>query len=118
MVDPDLTRAIADALEQGPDDTDDPIADELAMLWDDLDRAQHYALNGRWSMDCDSKVYRIIRLTKHTGKPTPWDQVQVSLLLNGWYEAINAGAGFPTPLTDEQRAEAQRCDNENKRPLR
>lgn len=105
MTDPieEIKADVADALLE----PDDVLESELRSLWFDLNEARNHAINGVWSMQCDSLVYRIARLTNFIGKPTDWSRIQFPLLLNGWYEAINEAAGFPTPLSDEDRALVQ-----------
>lgn len=101
----DFTEHARDARAEGR--ILDAVADELQMLWGDLSDARRYAANGAWSIRCDSLVYRIMRLTLSTGRPTPWDEVQVDLLLDGTYEAIHSAIGTPTPLSAEDRARAE-----------
>ena len=64
------------------------VCDELEYLWNDLDDAMRYALNGTWSIQCDGLADRIKTLTQLVG-PTPWDKVQMSLLENGVYQRIH-----------------------------
>ncbi len=65
---------------------------ELELLWGDLDTAKGQAINGEWSMRCDSLVERIKDLTRLVG-PTPWDCVGLSLLENGTYQRVHAELG-------------------------
>jgi hypothetical protein len=78
----------------------------LELAWDDLRRAQERALGGRWSMKCDGQVSRIVGLTRLVG-PLSWRHVSVDLILSGVYERIHESMGNPTPLTDEERQQAQ-----------
>lgn len=78
----------------------------LELAWSDLQSARHQALNGRWSIDCDGQVCRIIGLTRLVG-PLPWENVQVDLILDGIYERIHEAIGTPTPLSDADRARAR-----------
>lgn len=78
----------------------------LTLAWDELSKARRSAINGHWSMQCESVVGKIAGLTRLVG-PQEWGSVQVDLILNGWYERINAAAGHPTPLTDDDRRRAQ-----------
>lgn len=78
----------------------------LDLAWGDLQRARHHALNGVWSMECDSAVHRIAGLTRLVG-PISWRAVQVDLILDGIYERIHAAIGTPTPLTDADRTRAR-----------
>lgn len=72
----------------------------LELAWNDLYSVRRRALNGRWSMDCDSQVCRIIGLTRLVG-PLSWEHIQVDLLLDGVYERIHEAIGMPTPLQDD-----------------
>jgi hypothetical protein len=78
----------------------------LQLAWDDLQSARREALNGRWSINCDGQVTRIIGLTRLVG-PTPWEQVSVDLILDGVYERIHEAIGTPTPLSEEDRRRAR-----------
>jgi hypothetical protein len=97
-------KSAIEALNEPPDDV---LAYIQECAWDDLLKARRDAINGAWSIQCDSVVHRIAWLTKHTEKPTPWGDIQVDLLLDGTYEAIHEAIGFPTPLSDEDRARAR-----------
>jgi len=77
----------------------------LVLAWSDLQSARRSALNGRWSMECDAMVCRIIGLTRLVG-PLSWEQVDVDLILDGVYERIHERIGTPTPLTDDDRRRA------------
>jgi hypothetical protein len=74
----------------------------LNLAWSDLQKARGQALDGRWSMECDSQVSRIVGLTKLVG-PLSWENVSVDLILDGVYERIHAAIGTPTPLSVEDR---------------
>lgn len=100
----DFTACAREVRDEGH--LESAVDDELVALWDDLDVARGCAINGRWSMACDSLTYRIMRLTLHTKRPTPWGHIQVDLLLDGTYEAIHEAIGMPTPLTPTARAQA------------
>lgn len=78
----------------------------LALAWDDLQKVRHDALNGRWSMECDNQVGRIIGLTRLVG-PLSWDNINVDLILDGIYERIHEAIGTPTPLSDHDRRQAR-----------
>lgn len=97
-------KSAVDSLNEPPDDV---LAYIQECAWDDLLKARRDAINGDWSIQCDSVVHRIAWLTKHTKKPTPWGDIQVELLLDGTYEAIHEAIGMPTPLSDEDRARAR-----------
>lgn len=78
----------------------------LQLAWANLQSARRSALNGVWSMECDSAVHRIVGLTRLT-EPVSWRDVPVDLILDGVYEQIHAAIGTPTPLTDADRARAR-----------
>lgn len=78
----------------------------LELAWGDLQRARERAADGRWSMECDGQVGRIVGLTRLVG-PLSWENVSVDLILGGVYEQIHEGIGLATPLSDEDRAEAR-----------
>lgn len=78
----------------------------LSLAWGQLLEAKRGAINGRWSIQCENVVDRIAGLTRLVG-PQEWESVPVDLILNGWYERVNAAAGHPTPLTDDDRRRAQ-----------
>lgn len=78
----------------------------LDLAWSDLQSARREALNGRWSMNCDGQVARIVGLTRLVG-PLGWEHVPVDLILDGVYERIHEAIGTPTPLSDEDRRRAQ-----------
>lgn len=85
----------------------------LYCSWHDLLDAQRRAINGRYSIDCESIVGRIAGLTRLMG-PISWESVPVALLLNGWYERINEACGHPTPLSAEARATAQEIQDRHR----
>jgi hypothetical protein len=76
----------ADRLEEGA-------REELAYLWSDLSNARHSAINGSWSIACDSIMHRIKALTTLVG-PTPWDEIKIELLEAGIYQRIHAELGI------------------------
>lgn len=78
----------------------------LTLAWSDLQTARHTAINGRWSIACDSHVNRIIGLTSLVG-PISWEEIQVDLILDGIYEQIHGAIGTPTPLTNDEHLQAQ-----------
>lgn len=101
--------AVREAMEDALGDLGEAAKQELASLWHDLWWARDSALNGVWSMGCDSVVYRIVRLSRLVGS-TPWEQIQVSLLLDGTYEGILSAAGVPFAAPDMERVrEVQRA---------
>ena len=87
--------------------TDELIAaarDELVSLWSDLTKAIRHSANGVWSMECDGLQERIVRFTKLVG-PTPWQQIQVPLVMSGHYERIHREIGAPVEVDwDELQA--------------
>ena len=70
---------------------------ELACLWGDLNSARRSAINGEWSIRCESLVERIKDLTALVG-PTPWDEIQLPLLEAGIYQRVHAELGIETPV--------------------
>lgn len=78
----------------------------LQLAWGDLESARHQAINGRWSINCDGQVARIVGLTRLVG-PASWEVVPVDLILDGVYERIHEAIGTPTPLSDDDRRRAQ-----------
>lgn len=87
----------------------------LELAWSDLQSARREALNGCWSMLCDSQVYRIIGLTRLVG-PCPWENVDVDLILDGIYERIHEAIGTPMPLSDEDRRRVQAVKDRQSAP--
>jgi hypothetical protein len=77
----------------------------LQLAWNGLQSARHQALDGRWSINCDDQVCRVIGLTRLVG-PLSWENVPVDLILDGIYERIHEAIGTPTPLSDDDRARA------------
>lgn len=69
------------------------VREELVLLWDDLHEARSYAINGEWSIRCDSLVDRIKTLTPLLG-PTPWGEIQIRLIEDGIYQRVNAEMGI------------------------
>lgn len=101
--------AVRGALGPGDDpEVADPVAWELVLLWDDLERARRDALNRIWSIGCDHITARIARLTRHIGKPTNWEQIGISLIEDGIYQAVSDAIGLPYEPPDmEQVAEVR-----------
>lgn len=112
-------RAIAGAGEDVPADLRQAVRDELECLWTDLAEARRNALNGQWSVGCDNLAERIISLSRLAGA-TPWENVEIPLLLDGIYQGILTDAGIehtePGPddlprmqaWRDSQKAKARR----------
>lgn len=78
----------------------------LQMAWGDLQSARRSALNGRWSIECEDQVGRIVGLTKLVG-PTSWGDIPVDLILDGVYEQVHEAIGTPTALSDDDRRRAR-----------
>lgn len=78
----------------------------LTLAWGELQIARDSALDGRWSINCDGLVERIVGLTRLIG-PLEWEHVNVDLILDGVYERVHEAMGMPTPLSDENRRRAQ-----------
>jgi hypothetical protein len=108
----EIKKAVAEYIAE-PDEPGHELEQELENLWYDLSTARRNALNGVWSMACEGAVRRIVRLTRLTGKPTDWGNIQMELIMNRWYETLNEAAGYPTPLTDEEHAYVARLYEEH-----
>jgi len=78
----------------------------LILAWSELQQARRSALDGRWSIACESRLEAIVGLTGLVG-PLPWEEVPLNLILDGLYERIHEAAGTPTPLTDEDWVRAR-----------
>jgi hypothetical protein len=89
---------------------EDAAREELADLWADLDREIRYAYTGDWSIGCENIKERIHRLTRLVG-PTPWEQVQISLLERGVYQRINAEVGYEVEVDMQRVAEVRAVIN-------
>jgi hypothetical protein len=89
------------------DDLTAACREELAYLWTDLEEARCFALApGTWSIQCDYLEARIKRLTKLVG-PTPWEEIQISLLELGIYQRIHADLGVAAPVDMERVAQTR-----------
>lgn len=94
-------EAVQEALTEPVED--DPIMSEMESLWGDLEEAKRHARNGVWSMGCDYAIYRIVRLTRHAGRPVPADAVPFTLLLDGTYTHVHEAMGIePEPFDAEE----------------
>lgn len=80
---------------------------EQSALWTDLAAAIRSAVNGVWSMRAGDVTKRIVQAARLVG-PTPYEEVEWSLLAGGVYEAVLAAGGVAATLPDE--AEWQRLD--------
>lgn len=78
----------------------------LYLSWHALKDAQRTALNGSWSIQCESEVRKIVNLTRLVG-PISWDRVPCEFVVNGIYERIHTAMGVSTPVSDSDRADAQ-----------
>lgn len=90
------------------------VTDELVALWSDFDQAVRYAARPpvpahpeSWSINMHWIAERIEGLTVLVGSPR-WQDVQVHLLLDGWWDAVHAAAGLEAPPFDRARAQAVR----------
>lgn len=81
--------------------------EELECLWHDLDKARRDAINGAWSVDCESKQERIKRLTLLVGA-TSWESVPITLLELGLYQRIHGEIGIDAPVDMDRVAETRR----------
>lgn len=70
------------------------VAWELQCLWHDLFDDIDRALNGEWSIACESTIHRLIVLMKATGQHTPWQQIGMTYLRTGVYEAVMNETGI------------------------
>lgn len=61
-------------------------------MWEDLYEARNSSINGEWSIRCDHLVGRIKNLTLLVG-PTPWNEIQASLLETGVYQRVHTEIG-------------------------
>jgi hypothetical protein len=77
--------------------------EELDHLWNDLNSARQFAINGVWSIACEGTEARIKALTPLVG-PTPWECVQIPLLELGIYQRIHAELGVEAPVDMEHVA--------------
>lgn len=78
---------------------EDLLIEEQESLWYDLFNAMHYAINGYWSIDVESKLYRICRLIDAT-EPVKWEKIQIALLTTGIYQAVLTNMGLNVPHID------------------
>jgi hypothetical protein len=94
------------------------VRDELVQLWGDLTSAVRDAIEGGWSIQCDNLADRISTLSALVGA-TPWDEVDVGLLLGGQYERVHRVAGITHPAVDWVRVrEVQRRIEEQRSSIR
>lgn len=66
----------------------------LQCAWEDLQTAREQARNGRWSMECDDAVARIVGLTRLVG-PLSSECVPDDVIRDGIYEQIHEAIGTP-----------------------
>lgn len=110
----DWERAVAEAAEDAPTTLEDAVREELVMMWADLAREVRYAINGRWSVACESLVTRIVILSR-LAEPTPWESIQFPLLLDGTWQGITGAAGFDVPQPGESDLQRMREWQEDQR---
>lgn len=72
---------------------------EQTYLWDDLDKAIRHAVNGAWSIECESTVGRLAGLLRFTGPLDPGD-VPWRMLAGGVYEAVLGLVELDMPPVD------------------
>lgn len=106
-----------DADEFDAQNLEDAARWELVLLWDDLNHARRSAINGVWSMACDSLVSRIGMFTRLVG-PTPWEQIQIPLLEDGTYQRVHAELGVDVTVDMVRVAETRRSIDARMRNLR
>lgn len=99
----ELQEAINEADEEGFTTLEEAAAHELKLLWDDLNSASMVASTERWSINCDNVAYRIAVLTRALGKATPWEEIQVGLLIDGIYQRMHDLMGVPYEHPDMDR---------------
>lgn len=99
----ELQEAIDEADEEEFGTLEEAASHELKQLWDDLNRASMVASTERWSINCDNIAYRIAVLTRALGKATPWEEIQVGLLVDGIYQRMHDLMGIPYEQPDMER---------------
>lgn len=83
---------------------------ELSCLWGDLYEARNAAVNGEWSVKCDHLIGRIRELTLLVG-PTPWSEIEASLLESGVYQRFHAELGIcVSPDMDDVKRARRRSE--------
>jgi len=87
----------------------------LELAWADLQAARRRAMDGRWSMECDSAAARIVGLSRLVG-PVSWEDIDVELVLDGLYERLYEVIGTPTPVSDDDRQQCQAILDGRRRP--
>jgi hypothetical protein len=73
------------------------LREELVALWSDMGQARREAINGVWSIHCESLAQRIKSITALVG-PTPWDHIGLALLEDGIYQQLHAEMGVEAPV--------------------
>lgn len=92
--------AIADAAEDPPGTLDEAVAQEIMMLWTDLDTAIRDTISGPhstpgcWSIGAINTATRIIALSRFAGA-CPWVEVPINLTLDGTWCGLHTAAGIP-----------------------
>lgn len=82
------------------------VEDEQMLLWDDLDKAIRYSVNGIWSIQATAVAGRIVDAARLVG-PTPWERIQWPLLAGGVYAKLLTLAGLEVPAVDWERLETR-----------
>lgn len=101
-----FVRESLQEVEEGKNHVD-LIAWELECLWDEFDDARQKAINGVWSIGCESKLFRIVVLTRFLGRATDWGSVPYRVLLDGTYTRVHEAMGIePQPFDVEEVRQA------------
>lgn len=110
--------AIADVARDRPLNIIAACAEEVMVLWTDLDDAIRNTIRtcrsdeNAWSVGALGIAVRIVHLSRFTGA-TPWTQVPMNRVLDGTWHGLLAAAGIPhTGPTAEERAELERMHEE------
>lgn len=90
-----------------PTTLEEAVRQHLPLLWSDMTTATREAMNGVWSIRCGNLAHRIVTLSRFVG-PTPWEEIDVTLLLNGVYQKVYDEAGIAYPPIDFERVVAVR----------
>lgn len=69
------------------------LKNELRFLWFDLANDINFAANGTWSIACETRVQRILWVSKVVGM-LDWGSIQLPLLTGGVYNAVREKAGL------------------------
>lgn len=97
-----------------PDELIATLREELVDLWSDFNDAVNFNMvrnldplneGSGWSIRMCGLADRIASITLLVGSPS-WENIQVDLLLNGWWDAVHAARGLDVPPFDRERAQA------------